>query len=307
MRLWELRRVLPGVLALVAATLGVACQQSQQPVTNTNTTTTTASVNSNAPANVTVTTQTTTTGNVIETREPDRYSATMTITAAASGQQTQQVPPFTIDVARSGADRYYSMNLPAPLGRIAFLDKSDKRYVILHGSRQYAELTPEVTGVEVPRSLTPGQIIAQIERQQGVERVGEETLNNRPAIKYRHRGTTNTGTQAGQVTTESFIYVDRETGLPLRIEGFGQSSGSAQGVNSGRAVIEMTNLKTEVDTAQFELPQGYTRITPEQLRQQAQQVAGLLQGLMSLMNMQQSGGGAGTATPAAPPAPAATR
>ena len=37
----------------------------------------------------------------------------------------------------------------------------------------------------------------------------------------------NTNTTAGQVQGESFIYVDNETGLPLRIEGFSQATGKS--------------------------------------------------------------------------------
>ena len=303
-----LRRTQQGLFcgALVLATLaGAAC--SEATVTNSNTTTTnaTTNINSSNSANMTMTTTTTGAGTVIESKEPDKYSATMTLSAATSGQQ-QQAVKTEIKVARNGSDRRYSIDTKIPtVGEIIFLDKADKRYLIMPARKQYAELTPELTGFDVGRSMTPGQLVAYVSRQQGVTLVGEETLNNRPATKYRLAGKTQTSTTAGEVAGETFIYVDKETGLPLRVEGFGQSSGNVQGMSGGRAVLETRDLKTDVNAADFELPQGYSQITPEQLKQQTAQLMQFVQGIMGLINAQAQAGAA--ATPAASPAASPAR
>lgn len=306
MRLWKKFESLPvGVATAVvlAALLGAACQQ--EAVTNTNTTTTTTNVNSNTNTNVSVTTATTSSGKVIETREPERYSARLVITAEPTGQRPQELPP--IEIARNGADRRYAVGLPG-LGEVIFLDKADKRYVIVTGRRQYAELTPDMTGFQVPRSMTPGEMVGQLERQQGVERVGEEQRGNRTVVKYRYTGQAQTNTQAGQVSGESFIYVDKDTGLPVRIEGFGQSSGNVQGVNSVKAIAELRDIKTEVDPALFELPTDYRKLTPEEVQQQLSVVASLLGAFVNGMNAQMGGGagGAGGARPTTTPSTVAS-
>jgi hypothetical protein len=289
----------------LATLTGAAC--SEATVTNSNTTTTnaTTNINSSNSANMTATTTTTGAGTVIESKEPDKYSATMTLSAATSGQQAQAVKT-EIKVARNGSDRRYSIDTKIPtVGEIIFLDKADKRYLILPARKQYAELTPELTGFDVGRSMTPGQLVAYVSRQQGVTLVGEETLNNRPAIKYRLAGKTQTSTTAGEVAGETFIYVDKETGLPLRVEGFGQSSGNVQGMSGGRAVLETRDLKTDVNAADFELPQGFRQITPEQLKQQTAQLMQFVQGIMGLINAQAQAGAA--ATPSATPTASPTR
>lgn len=306
-------RFVNGVKGFFAATLAAAalaasgCQQATETsntAANANgNSNATVNVNSNSNANMTTSTVTTNTGQVIEAREPDKYTATMVATLATSGQQ-QQKGQAEIKVARNGADRRYSVTLPA-IGELVFLDKADKRYVIMHGRRQYAELTQEMTGVNMDqvRSMTPGQLVAFVSRQQGVQQVGEETFNGRQAIKYRAAGRTQTQTTAGQVQGESFIYVDKETGLPLRIEGFGQTTGNVQGVSGGNLVIETRDLKTEANPADFELPQGYKQLSPEEVKQQVAQLAQLLQGVMAFINSQQAAGGAApAATPAATPA-----
>jgi hypothetical protein len=261
----------------------------------------TVNINSNTNANMTTSTVQTNTGQTIEAREPDKYTATMVATLATAGQQ-QQRGQAEFKVARNGADRRYSVTLPA-IGELVFLDKADKRYIIMHGRKQYAELTQEMTGVNMDqvRSMTPGQLVAFVSRQQGVTQVGEETFNGRPAIKYRAAGRTQTQTTAGAVQGETFIYVDKETGLPLRIEGFGQSTGNVQGVSGGNVVIETRDLKTEANPADFEIPQGYKQLTPEEVKQQVAQLTQLLQGVMAFISSQQAAGGAPAASPSATP------
>ena len=293
-------------LVAAAALAGAACQSATETTNtaaNANNSNATVNINSNSNANIATSTVTTNTGQTVEVREPDKYSATMVATLAASGNQ-QARGQAEVKVARSGADRRYSVNLPG-LGEIVFLDKADKRYVIMHGRKQYAELTQEMTGVDMDRvrSMTPAQLVALVSKQQGVQRVGEETFNGRPAVKYRAAGSTQTQTSAGQVQGESFIYVDKETGLPLRIEGFGQSTGNVQGVSGGNVVIETRDLKTEVNPADFEIPQGYRQLSPEEVRQQVQQLAQLAQVALSFINQQQQAGGTTGATPAATATP----
>jgi len=258
------------------------------------------SVNSATSANMTTSTITTNTGQKIDAREPDKYSATMVATLATTGQQ-QMKGQAEIKVERNGSDRRYSVTLPL-YGELIFLDKADKRYVVMPARKQYAELTQELTGVNMDqvRAMTPGQLVAFVERQQGVERVGEETLNNRQAVKYKVAGRAQTQTSAGQVQGETYIYVDKETGLPLRIEGFGQSTGSVQGVTGGNIVVETRDLKTDVNPSDFEIPQDYAKLTPEQVRQQVQQIVQAVQGLMAFINAQQNAGA--QASPAGSPA-----
>jgi len=292
-----------GVFAAAAVAFGLAAAGCQSATETSNTTAntngnSTVNINSNSNANVTTSTVQTNTGQTIQAKEPDKYTATMLVTLATTGQQQQQ-GKAEIKVARNGADRRYSVNVPV-LGELVFLDKADKRYVIMHGRKQYAELTQEMTGVNMDqvRAMTPAQLVALVSKQQGVERVGEETFNGRPAVKYRAAGRAQTQTSAGQVQGETFIYVDKETGLPLRIEGFGQSSGNVQGISGGNVVIETRDLKTDVNPADFEIPQGYRQLSPEEVRQQVNQLAQLAQAAMAFIQQQQQPGGAGTATPA---------
>lgn len=296
-----------GGLMIFAFALGGATTGCQNPPTaNVNTST----VNGNTQTTVNVNSATIPVESaVVNTREPETYRGTMAFTQAqVTGQQTQNVALPSIEVARRGTDRRYAVNVPA-LGEVVFLDLADKRYVIVPSRKQYAELTPELTGLDL-RSMTPGQMVTMLQKQRGVQEVGEEQLNGRTVTKYRYAASAATGSPAGSVASESFIYVDKETGLPLRIEGFGQSSGNVQGVSGGQFVVEMRDIETQVDPALFELPQGFTQLTAEQLKQQAAAVAAFLQIFLQGMSARTAAGAMpvttpATASPTATPSPTA--
>lgn len=298
MRTVPVYKTLCGALALALALTGAACQQGAVTVdtntnataSNANVTTTTTTTTTNANANETAAANTAATLNA---REPDRYHATMTLTVEATGKPPQALP--AMQIARDGDNRRYAVTLPA-VGEVVFLDRADKRYLILTGRKQYVELNAQTTGFDL-RSLTPGQMVTHLQKQAGVTLVGDDQLNGRAVVKYRYAPTVKTTTQAGEVHTDNYIYVDKETGLPLKVEGYGQSTGNVQGVNSGRLVAELRDLSTTVDAAQFELPAGYAQITQEQIKQQMTLLAGIFQAVMGTMNAQAN-------TNAAPAAPA---
>ncbi|MDQ1557658.1 MAG: hypothetical protein QOD32_718 [Pyrinomonadaceae bacterium] len=280
---------------LLGGTLLLALAACQPPAaTNSNA----VSTNSNA-ANANTTATPTISAAAIETREPEQYKATLVFTATAEGQsKALQLP---IDVARSGDNRRYAFNNIPVLGQVIFLDRADKRYIILPGRKQYAEITPELIGFDV-RSLTPGQMVAVLQKQQGVERVGEEQREGRTVTKYRHASTAKTASAAGDVVTESFIYVDKETGLPLHADLTGQATGNVQGVKRASLVADMRDIQTTVDASLFELPTGLTKLSEEEIKQQVSAIGQFLQFALSALNAQSMGGT--TTTPATSPTPA---
>ncbi|HEX8707682.1 MAG TPA: hypothetical protein VF723_05425 [Pyrinomonadaceae bacterium] len=292
------------ILSLVI--IGSACQQPATTNTttsantaNTNTSTTVTNANSGGgTANMT--------GTAIETREPDQYSATITLKAEVTGNQSINIPALSADFARSGADRRITFKLPGG-EQVIYIDRADKHYVVVPNRKQYAELTPQSTGFNVPDVMTPGQLVKQIKGVQGCETAGEESFGGRSATKYRCAGAARTGTQAGNVQAESFIYVDKETGLPLRSESVINSSANVNGASGVRVVTELGNIQTSVDQSTFEVPAGMAKVDPDQVRSQ---VNAVLQAALTiagnLMQQSQSGGNAQPASSMTPtPAPPA--
>ena len=126
----------------------------------------------------------------------------------------RSVSQLSAEVAKSGNDRRLSFKLPDG-SDLVYLEKAGVQYGIAPARKQYAELTPEATGFQLQRLMTPGQLVPYLERLRGIEFVGEEPLAGRTALKYRYARTAQTQTSAGEVKTESFVYVDKDTGLPL--------------------------------------------------------------------------------------------
>ncbi|PYS73235.1 MAG: hypothetical protein DMF69_05370 [Acidobacteria bacterium] len=250
-----------------------------------------ANINTNLSTNANLTpanSNTTVAPSTLAAREPETYKGTLIFTAQTEGGENAiGIPPLSAEVARSGADRRLAFKLPDG-SELIYLDRAGTPYAIAPGRKQYAELTPAATGFQLQKLMTPGQIVAHLDRLQGIQLVGEEPVNGRTAVKYRYSRTANTGTSAGQVNTESFIFIDKETGLPLRAELFGEASGNVQGVKGAKLVAEMRDISTTVDPTLFEVPTGMTKVSEAQVRAQvdaaANTIAMVLRTLLTNMN-----------------------
>jgi hypothetical protein len=256
-----------GISIFIIASLWLVVFLACQPATNTNNSN--ANLNANiAPANTNANLSSTTSTSSFNASEPDKYSATLVFTLQTSGgDKAMGIPPLSVQVARSGADRRVEFKLPDGTPLI-YLDHENRQYVIVPSKKQYAELSKEATGVQLQKLMTPGQIVDDLKNKSGVEKVGEEQINGRLAEKYRYATSKNTNTKAGEVTAEAFFFIDKETRLPLRTEVNAESSGEVKGVNQARIVAEMNDIKTDVDATQFQVPEGYAQVAPEKIRQQ---------------------------------------
>src|SRR5829696_1177745 len=207
--------VRPPVLTLVLAIsllVFVSSSCSRTPVENVN-----VNTNTNVNANATVSNiNASTAPSTIAAREPESYKATLVFSAETEGgDKTIGIPTLSAEVAKNGNDRRLAFKLPDGSDLI-YLEHNGVQYGIAPGRKQYAELTPQATGFQLQKLMTPGQVVAYLDRLRGIELVGEEQLAGRTALKYRYARTAQTQTSAGEVRTESFVYVDKDTGLPLR-------------------------------------------------------------------------------------------
>jgi hypothetical protein len=228
-----------------------------------------------------------TTGSSVDAREPEEYQAAVKLSFQTMGSQPASLPTLGANVARSGDDRMMEFNLPTN-EKVIFLDKGGMNYLILPSRKQYAELNKESLGFDVRRMLMPEQIVQQAKAVPGMKLVGEETQNGRQVVKYAYQAVANTNTSAGTVQTESYMLVDKETGLPLHTETVSQSqNGNVNGVNGVRIVTEMTDIKTSPDRTMFDLPTDYKKIDPETVRAQVNAVFNAVSLLIGQVMQQQ--------------------
>ncbi|HYX29374.1 MAG TPA: hypothetical protein VE863_12490 [Pyrinomonadaceae bacterium] len=270
-----------GIIAAMAL-LAFTCVPPKNTNSNTN-----VNANANSNANMAMASNANssseTTGSTINTREPDKYSATLVFSIQTQGgDKAIGVPPLSVQVARSGDDRRLEFKLPdgSPL---VYLEHDNHHYVILPSRKQYAELNKESTGVDFQKMMTPGQVVESLKNMNGLQRAGDETYNGRTAEKYQYSRAANTNTKAGEVQANAYVYVDKETGLPLHAEINASSSGDVKGINSARVVAEMQDIKTDIDPAMFQTPSDYAQVPPEKVKQQIDALTGTVAAIVKAM------------------------
>ncbi|HXQ73785.1 MAG TPA: hypothetical protein VN844_25005 [Pyrinomonadaceae bacterium] len=274
------------LVLLISAMLVTVSGCARGPVAETNVN---LNVNTNTNANVApVNANVAVAPSTMAAREPDAYRGTLVFSAETEGgEKTIGIPTLSAEVAKNGADRRLSFKLPDGSDLI-YLEHNGVHYAIAPGRKQYAELTPEATGFQLHKLMTPGQLVAYLDKLQGIQFVGEEQLTGRTALKYRYARTDQTKTSAGEVRTESFIFIDKDTGLPLRAELFSEASGNVQGTKGATIVAEMRDITTNVEPSLFEVPAGLNKVSEQQVRQQinaiSNTIAAVLRTLLTNMN-----------------------
>jgi len=251
------RRALIAILITLAC-LALGCSETSKG-TNANSAGSTSKSGGNDNANAgsrTASSQSST----IDIKVPERYGVAMTISTQGTTSEAP-APMLTqqLSLAKVGADLRWTFVFPAPLGQIVYLEKSGLKYLVLVERKQYVELTPDALGFQLGSVLTPNSIAERLGSRQ-YEKLGLEPVNGRTAIKYRVSRAVDTSTQ-----TDGVIFVDQETGLPLRSE----LNTSATGGKS-RVIVEVRDVQLNPNPAQFDVPAGMKKVTLQEARQQVE-------------------------------------
>lgn len=219
----------------------------------------------------------------LEAREPDRYSVATTITVQPTGNAPQtNIPPMQFTFARITDQRRVSFKLPDPVGEVIYLEKPPLKYLIFPARNQYVELDPNELGFQLGELMSPASAIQRLKEKSRYEMLGTETVNGRTAVKYRFSGAVDTHTQAGTAQADSIVFVDQETGLPLRSE-IDTSSTSGAGA---RIVTSTDNLQLTADASMFEVPTAMKKVTSTELKQQVQSFVGAMRAVAGYFRQQ---------------------
>jgi hypothetical protein len=289
------------ILSISLSSFGCTSSQPNSNVTANSNASVGANPNSNAIANSNAD-RTGVSSAAFAATEPEQYSLTMAVSGQGSANNKQgSLPPQNIEFAKLGTDRRWALTLPA-VGQVAYLEKAGMKYLLLPSRSQYVEISPEALGIQLGNVLTPNAIVEQLKPRTQYENVGTEIINGRKAAKYRFVGAADTRTKAGTVQSESYIYMDEITGLPLRADlNFASSSGGqAQGF------IETRDINLNPDAKLFEVPATFKKVTTEELKQQVQGFIQFIRLLAPAMTQQVGGNSAAPPASTAPANPNAT-
>ena len=250
------------VVSVIAGVLLSGCTNNPNATANLN-----ANTSSTAAANANANSSPTPGATAFASREPDRYRASTVIAIQPTGNAPQaNVPQMRFDFAKIGTDRRVSFKLPEPVGEVVYLEKPELKYLIFPSRNQYVELDPTELGFQLGNLMSPASALERLKERTQYENLGTETINGRPAIKYRFKGAADTHTKAGVAQADSLVYVDQETGLPLRSE-IDTISSSGAGM---RIMTTTEDLNLNPDPSLFEVPTQMKKVTSAELKQQVQ-------------------------------------
>jgi hypothetical protein len=256
------RTVSFGLIVLLAITLFGCNRSTGSRGANSGAAPTTQPANINAEAN-----PQTDQAAEINFKEPERYGVAVTISAqdVATGEPSPMATQ-QFGFAKIGADRRWAFNLLAPLGQVVYLEKSGLRYLVFFDHKQYIELSPDTLSFSINR-LSPFVIAEHLKPRMQFEKRDPEPLNGRVVIKYRLTGASDT-----QVSSDGAVFVDAETGLPLRTD---LQTSPKTGITT-RVIVEARELQLNPDRSQFDVPAGMKKITTQEAKQQIEEFAGRL-------------------------------
>jgi len=221
----------------------------------------------------------------VEAREPESYSIVNTITIQPTGNSPQaNIPPLQFSFARTGAERRVSFKLPDPVGEVIYLEKPTLKYLIFPARNQYVELDPAELGFQLGDVMSPAAVVQRVKEKTQYEQLGTETMNGRTVVKYRLKGAADTHTKVGTAQADSIVYVDQETGLPLRSEIETISSSGA----GARITTVADSVQLTPDATLFDVPTAMKKVTSEELKQQVQSFVATVRAVTTYLKDQAS-------------------
>jgi len=221
----------------------------------------------------------------LEAREPETYSVTNTVTIQPTGNSPQaNIPPLQFSFAKTGTERRVSFKLPDPVGEVIYLEKPPMKYLVFPARNEYVELDPNDLGFQLGEVMSPAAVVQRLKEKTQYEQLGTETINGRTAVKYRLRGAADTRTKVGTAQADSIVYVDQQTGLPLRSEIETTSSSGA----GARITTAADNIQFTTDPSFFQVPTTMKKVTTTELKQQVQSFVATVRAVASYLKEQAS-------------------
>lgn len=232
------RRMLASFSACALFLIASACSQSQNVGTDTNVDETV--VSSTPP---------------FATKEPERYSATRTITTVTAAGETVVTKN---SVARDGERRRDDHELASQ--RVVYLTLPAGAFLLLPEEKAYAELASAIP-VQTPGNMdetdsSPDRLLHTEPIATSYQRIGAETIGGRATQKYRV--VVNSSADANVSVGETFIWLDEGLRMPIRSETTSR--------DGKRVTMELTDIVLDVDGHLFQIPEGYEKITILELR-----------------------------------------
>jgi outer membrane lipoprotein-sorting protein len=187
-----------------------------------------------------------------ETKEPERYHATRTITITNASGETSVTKN---SIARDGElRREESETAGQP---VVYLTLPNGRFVLFPNEKIYAAVELQTSNDEEASETSPDRLLHTELITPGYQKLGNETIGGKELQKYR----VVVNNAAGENVSggETLLWFDEKLQMPVRTE--------SRSPNGTRTITELSNVVLEADKTLFQIPKDYEKIEFSKLRE----------------------------------------
>lgn len=178
------------------------------------------------------------------------------------GNTFNETRKTSVRIVREGTQRREEYETVAA-GWVAHLETLKGRFVLLPAEKLYADLSEASDDAKLSELQTESQtmqsdyILHESNLASSYEKLGNETIDGRQTVKYR---VTALSSNVAIPASERVVWVDEDLGMPVKTE-FIQRGGTRW----SRVLVQLTDIRTEVDLTQFDIPGDYRKVKASQI------------------------------------------
>ena len=184
-----------------------------------------------------------------QTREPERYRATRTMTSVAADGKTTVT---TTSIARDGELRRTESKVATRT--LIFLNLPEGTFVLLPDEKIYASVSGDsVLGTAEDGEISPEKLLHGDDLKSSYQKLGAEVVGGRNTNKYRV--VVNSSSATSVTPSETLIWIDEALGMPIRSE-----TKSSDGTH---VTMELSEIELNIDRHLFEIPSDFQKVSVE--------------------------------------------
>lgn len=182
-----------------------------------------------------------------QTKEPERYRATRTITITTATRES--VVTKTL-IAKDGEKRRNESE------GMVYLELPEGRFVLVPGEKVYADVVGEPP-LHTEEQISPESLLHAETGATSYQNLGNEVLDGRNTSKYRV--VVNSSNAQNVSLSETLIWIDEALKMPVRSE--------MTSPDGTRVQMELSDLSLDVESDLFQIPEDYEKIAFSELRE----------------------------------------
>ena len=182
-----------------------------------------------------------------QTREPERYRATRTITSVNADGKTNVVKHV---IAKDGEFRRLEVEIFS--ARMIFVIGPQGKFLLVPDGKVYVDQTEGTApgAIDYDES-SPERLLHAESGTSSYQQLGTEVISGRKANKYLV--VVNAADAANVSSSETLIWIDEALGMPIKSE--------TKSSDGSRSTMELSELSLDVDKNLFQVPADYKKVT----------------------------------------------